>query len=191
MSGKVKLSAFDWLADPGRGGLRTRYRPKARILSFFLVFVPWIDIMLLGFAFVALLHSRSIVPGDVVNLPGGVLHGGLETGHAVIVRSLNRSDDYSGVSPFDQDGASYGTALPHEINVMVFFDNERFNMSYQHRISSFYNSLREKVSETGVRDVLLYMDGGVEHADAVRLNGLFRSAGIERVCYVQKTEAAQ
>lgn len=173
------VKSFDWFATFGRGGLRIRYRPRSRVYSLFFVVVPWLDLIVLAVAFVLFTRAMATVPGIIVDLPALPVEAGLQSTVAIVARAIEPTAEKVEMAYTADDGA---TAKP--IAVMVFFDDERFNLSQPHHIATFRNAVRVKLARTGETKVLLYLDQAVTHESSMRLALLLRDAGIGRVNFV-------
>lgn len=173
--------SFDWFAGLGRDGLRTRYRPRSRIYSFFLAVVPWLDLIVLTMAVVLLTRAMAVVPGFIVDLPRLPSEEGVQSTLAIVARAIEPTGDQAETAYVSDDGA---TVKP--VDVMVFFDDERFNLSQPHHIATFRNAVRAMLARTGETQVLLYLDRAVTHENSMRLALLLRHAGVDRVNFVMQ-----
>jgi biopolymer transport protein ExbD len=171
--------SFEWFATLDRDGLRTRYRPQSRIYSLFFAVVPWLDIIVLTLAVVLFTHARAIVPGIIVDLPRLPTEEGGRSTLAIVVRAIAPAADKTENEYPADDGA---TVKP--IGVMVFFDDERFNLSQPHHIATFRNGVRTMLARTGETQALLYLDQAVTYENSMRLTLLLRDAGVDRVNFV-------
>lgn len=173
------VKSFDWFATLGRDGLRTRYRPRSRIYSFFFVVVPWLDLIVLALAFVLFAQAMAIVPGITVDLPTLPVVTGLRSTVAIVARTINSPTEEVGETYTADDGA---TVKP--IGVMIFFDDERFNLSQPHHIATFRNAVRAMLARTGETEALLYLEQSVTHENSMRLTLLLRDAGVNTINFV-------
>lgn len=173
------VKSFDWFATLSRDGLRTRYRPRSRVYSLFFAVVPWLDMIVLAMAFVLFARAMAMVPGMTVDLPTLPVDDGLRSTVAIVARAIAPTTEKEGVDYVADDGA---TVKP--IAVMVFFDDERFNLSQPHHIATFRNAVRAMLARTGETQALLYLDQTVTHENSMRLTVLLRDVGIDRINFV-------
>lgn len=171
--------SFDWFALLGRDGLRTRYRPRSRIYSLFFSVVPWLDLIVLAVAFVFFARAMVVVPGIIVDLPKLPTEEGVRSTLAIVARAIEPVSDKAETGYSADDGA---TVKP--IAVMVFFDDERFNLSQPHHIATFRNAVRAMLARTGETQALLYLDETVTYGNSMRLTLLLRDAGVDSVNFV-------
>lgn len=173
------LKSFDWFGTLGRDGLRTRYRPRSRVYSLFFAVVPWLNLIVLTVAFVLFSRAMAIVPGITVDLPTLPVEEGLRSTVAIVARAIAPTEEKMEVEYSADDGA---TIKP--ITVMVFFDDERFNLSQPHHIATFRNAVRAMLTRTGETQALLYLDQAVTHENSMRLTLLLRNAGVDSINFV-------
>ena len=177
----------DWFGDSsGRANLRIRYRPPCRIHSVFFSVVPWLNIFLLVMAFVLLMQSRAVVPGFNVDLPVERTGDGMRSSLIIVAKNIphTRSAEAPAASP-GNDGAVEPT-----MNLMLFFKDDRFNMSKPHSIATFRNNLMAAMRGQDETEVILYLDETATQKDAIRLAAMLRDAGVTRICHAvrQKEE---
>ncbi len=172
---------FDWFANFGRDGIRTRYRPRSRIYSVFFVVVPWFDMMIISVAFAFFTLMMSSTPGISVDLPAFAVKDGMRSTIMIVAK----------VSPLgveslaESGGVDDGATVP-PMGVTVFFNDSRYNLSQPHHIATFRNTLETLVLQSGETEALLYIDKDVTHENTMRLAMLLKSAGVSRICYVVK-----
>ena len=179
----VDTPAFDWFAKRSREGLRTRYQPRSRIQSVFFAVVPWINVVLLAFAYVLFMRSASLIPGQPVELPTEPFRDGLRSSLVLVAKAdhavLPPAAAPGGAAAREDDGA-----VVEPIGLVVYFDDSEYDLSQVHRISSLRNAIAETMQARGETEVLLYLDRVALHEDALRLTALLRSVGATRVSYV-------
>lgn len=172
---------FDWFANFGRDGIRTRYRPRSRIYSVFFVVVPWFDMMILSVAFAFFSQLMASTPGVVVDLPVSAVTEGMRSTIMIVAKASPLGVEAHAQSDGIDDGA---TVKP--MGITVFFNDARFNLSQPHHISTFRNALETLILQSGEKEALLYMDKDITHENTMRFAMLLQSAGVSRICYVVK-----
>ena len=169
-----------------RKKLQTRYILPSKISPVFFFMLPWINVLTLVLAFVLLLKSQVVIPGIQVSLPVVTTSDGVRSKLVISARPIitHESDNQeldNWVPEQNDDGA-----VVSPMNLVVFFNDTRFNLSQPYRISSFRNSISSFVQRYDERTALLYLDGKVSHKDMVGLIDVLRDTGISNVCYVVK-----
>lgn len=188
-----KDNRFNWSQSFGRDRFYTQYKPKVKIYSFFFLILPWFNLFLLAFAYVYFSHALSIVPGEKVRLPiTKDYHTGLESGFIITVRpiysrDLNSNQDVASntIDETEDTLQLEATSLP---SVIVFFKEERFNLSMPHRYASFQEKLRNESIAHEQKKALIYADKNVVLADTMKLLKVLREAGLEDVCFVEEAK---
>ena len=176
---------FNWFADYSRDGLRTRYRPTCRIYSGFFAVVPWLNVLLLVAAFVMLTRPSIVVPGILVNLPTQAVHDGMRSSIVLVVKALPpRTVAHEDAAAVVADDGATVTPLDLE----VFFNDDRFDLSQAHHIATFRNDLSSAIAGWGETKALLYLDKDITHENTMRFAKMLGDAGITRVCYVVKAQ---
>ncbi len=165
---------LEWSTRRSAEGLRTRYRPDCRINHAFFTVVPWLDTLLLGACIVLAVGSRALVPGVGIELPAAPFDDGLNSDLVLVVNPL----------PGDPASGPASASVP---SVMVFFNDDRFNLANAHQTDRLQEALARTLERAGARDALLYIDRRVAHGDVVRLIGLLRETGVRRASIVAKT----
>ncbi len=184
---------FNWAQSFGRDRFYTQYKPKVKIYSFFFLILPWFNLFLLAFAYVYFSHALSIVPGEKVSLPMATEYSsGLNSGFIITARPIYSRDvaadnmenlDIGNISNIEE-GVDNQT-LPA---VIVFFKEERFNLSLPHRYASFEKKLKEESIAHNQRNALIYADKDIVLGDAMKLLDVLRNAGLENVCFVEEAK---
>jgi biopolymer transport protein ExbD len=190
-----KESRFNWSQSYGRDRFYTQYKPKVRIYSFFFLILPWFNLFLLAFAYVYFSHALSIVPGERVNLPVAKgAHAGLKSGFIITARSIY-SRDADASNSEGQEQASLSISIEEQTaeieklpSIIVFFKDERFNLSMPHRYASFEAKLRQESQQHKQKAALIYADKNIVLADAMKLLDVLRNAGLENVCFVEEAK---
>ena len=173
---------FNWFSDYSRDGLRTHYRPPCRIYSGFFAVVPWLNVLLLVAAFVMLTRPSLVVPGVQVDLPTQAVHDGMRSSIVLVVKVLPpHTVAHEDAAVVADDGA---TVAP--LDLEVFFNDDRFDLSQAHHIATFRNDLSSAIAGWGETKALLYLDKDITHENTMRFAKMLGDAGITRVCYVVK-----
>lgn len=183
-----KDTRFNWSQSFGRDRFYTQYKPKVKIYSFFFLILPWFNLFLLAFAYVYFSHALCVVPGEKVQLPiAKDIDSGLNSGFIITARPLySRDAEVEQKEPIAEESeevkAMIGKALPEMI---VFFQNERFNLSLPHRYASFEAKLREESKAYSQKNALIYADRNIVLGDSMKLMDILRNAGLEEICIVE------
>lgn len=165
---------IEWTSRREADGLRTRYRPVCRINHAFFTVAPWFDVLLLGLTVAIALGGRTIVPGVAVDLPTAPFREGLDSDLVLVVNPLPST-------PSRAAGATKPTdSLMPTMAALVFFNDDRFDLSTEHQCASLQNAIAATIERVGGRDALLYVDQRVSHGDVVRLVSLLRATGVRR-----------
>lgn len=168
-----------------------RYKPKVKIYSFFFLILPWFNLALLVFAYVYFSHALSIVPGERVQLPAAEQHTGLSSGFIITVRPIFTRDSFvenveqKGYADEAVPGVTHNEALPA---IIVFFKDERFNLSMPHRYLSFEEALRKESLALEQKTALIYADKNISLGDSMKLMDVLRRAGLKEICFVEDSE---
>ncbi|MFN2165123.1 MAG: ExbD/TolR family protein [Anaerolineae bacterium] len=150
-------------------GLRTRYRPRARIGHGLLSAAPWLDFALLVIM-VAMLNGRAVLqPGVVVDLPRAPFRQGTRYGMVAVVLSV------------PQTGSQGRDAI-------VFFDDERFLMRDDTQMEKLKQTLERRARELGETYLVVQADRRVPHGSVMRLVSLADDAGLKRVNVATRPE---
>ena len=151
-----------------------RYKPACRINHTFFSVAPWLDVLLLGVCVIFALTSRTLVPGVAVELPAAAFHTGLYSDLVLVVNPLVSAS----TSPKNEAPA---------LDVMVFFNDDRFNLSSDEQYLRLQESVANHLERVGPRDALLYVDRRVNHGDVMSLVTLLRHVGVRRASLAIKT----
>ena len=168
-----------------------RYKPKVKIYSFFFLILPWFNLALMAFAYVYFSHALSIVPGEKVQLPTAEQHSGLRSGFIITARPIFARDAFvdsnetQGYADEFVPGVTHNEALPA---IIVFFNDERFNLSIPHRYAGFEAKLRDESIAQEQKNALIYADKNISLGDAMKLMNALRNAGLEEICFVEDSE---
>jgi len=167
-------TSLEWTVRRSADGLRTRYRPACRINHTFFSVAPWLDVLLLGICVTLALTSRTLVPGVAVELPTAAFRTGLYSDLVLVV------------NPLASGTASARNGTP-ALDVMVFFNDDRFNLSADRQYLRLQESVADHLERVGPRDALLYVDRRVDHGDVMSLVTLLRHVGVRRASIAIKT----
>lgn len=175
-----KTTRLKWSKRGVSDDLRTRYRPPCRINHLFFTVAPWIDAALLAVAVAVLLGMRAVIPGVVVDLPTAPFREGSEAGAIFVVNPLPESASIELPSQNRKNGAG------SLISVMVFFNDDRFNLTSPEQRLRLGNAVTAFLERAGEQDALLYIDRRVNHGDVLHLVSLLREMGIRRANLVAR-----
>ena len=143
-------------------GLRTRYFPKSRIGHGLISIAPWVDIVLLLFAFLLLESKFVLQPGTVVHLPSAQFAGGSHPKLVAVLLSV-RTPGSNG----RQD--------------IVFFDDDRFLMNEPEQMKRFQNAVRRLYARYPDSPLVLHGDVTVDYGALMRILEVVREAGVREV----------
>lgn len=168
-----------------------RYKPKVKVYSFPFLILPWFNLALLVFAYVYFSHASSIVPGERVKLPVAEQHSGLNSGFIITARPIFAKDSFT--ENFEQNGyadesipgVTHNEALPA---IIVFFKDERFNLSMPHRYLNFEETLRNESQVLEQKTALIYADENISLGDSMKLMDVLRRAGLKEICFVEDSK---
>ena len=183
-------NTFNWSQSFRRDRFYTQYKPKVKIYSFFFLILPWFNLFLLAFAYVYFFHALSVVPGERVQLPvvesthSGINSGLIITARPIYSRDLEDKNELS--EELSEDSTDYQPSSVETLPpIIVFFKDERFNLSMPHRYVKFESKLRLEVQQKKQKIALLYADKNISLSDAMKLLEVVRKAGVEEVCFVE------
>ncbi len=162
-------------------GLRTRFRPRSRILPLLFTLAPWINVLLLVVAFLFAvaggtlpngtpIHGDAIVPGVRVDLPSAPFRDGAASSMLLVVNPLQGHPAADAAGP----------------NVLVFFDESRYNLSREHVRQEFANAVARHLEGSGDRDAILFIDRRVPYGDVAAILVLLREAGVSQINFAMK-----
>lgn len=153
---KIEEKKYGWT----RMGLRSRYRPKARIGSGLIGAAPWIDGVVLILLF-SMLASRAVLrPGLSVELPQSDASSGLRLGLAAVI-------------------------LSHEENgtrkEMIFFDDEPFPVDDEAGMKRLRRRVGQAARTHTEMPFTIEADMHVQHGTIVAVCEIARAAGFTSV----------
>lgn len=131
---------------------------------------PWITLSLLLAMFSFINGNLSRAPGLVFDMPDPVMGDGTDgpTLAAIVVQVA-------------RDGGVGRETL-------VFFDDERFNLSDEESMTRFRECLGERAAADPSRTLLLLSDGNIAYGQLAKLIGVARDAEVEHVQIAEKRE---
>ena len=147
--------------------LRTRFHLSRRVRRFFIVFLPWLDALLLAAFVLFAACKHSFLPGEHVDI------------------------DFP-ITPFE-DGAKPGIVLVVNSGVsnepaFVIFDGIRYTLSDARQQNKLVNALRKAVpAPADSADAVLFVDRAVPFERLTGLLTLLRQAGLSRVFFATRT----
>lgn len=181
-----KDNQFNWSQSFGRDRFYTQYKPKVRIYSFFFLILPWFNLFLLAFAYVYFFHALSIVPGEKVELPISTnQQTGLSSGLVITVRPIYSRYFNSSDSQLDKNNL---VGKEYLSNIIVFFNDDSFDLSIQNNWLKFEKALSEVSAQNNQKNALVYADKNISLGDAMKLMDILRDAGLENVCFVEEAK---
>jgi len=146
-----------------RRGLRTRYEPKARICKGLINAAPWLNIILLVFAFVLLLPRVVLRPGIYVELPETTLAA--KAGRCVSAVILSHQ-----LSPSSEARSE-----------MIFFDDEPFAVEKPAQMRELGLRLSKLAHERPGTLLMVEADVHVKYGTIVNLCTMAGKAGMRTV----------
>ena len=78
--------------------------------------------------------------------------------------------------------------MPKPNETLVFFDDARFLLGDPVSVSAFGALLSERAAKTGERSLLVLADRRVAGGELMKLAGLAKSSGIERILFAERRE---
>lgn len=124
--------------------------------------VPWITVGLLLLMMHLISGSLTSSSGVVFELPSG----SISEGEAVDMVAL---------------------VMPTEREILVFFDDARYLLGDESSMSSFERHLAERSSLVKRKTLLIMADRRVAGGELMRLAGVAKRSGLEKVLFAEKT----
>jgi len=143
-------------------GLRTRYFPKARICHGFIFIVPWVNMLLLVAAILALERRIVLQPGVTVNLPRSTFIQGSPSDLAAVI--------------FSAPGVP--SAPRRDI---VFFDDVRYWAGSEEDMKKLGQAIARRVRVHPASSLVIHADSRIEHATLVRVLSIAADAGVRSI----------
>jgi biopolymer transport protein ExbD len=143
-------------------GLRTRYFPKSRIGQGLLSISPWVNLVLLLIFFVLIDKRLVLQPGVVIDLPQAPFTQGTHGGLVVVIMSVRGLD-----ADANED--------------IVFFDDERFRIKHEDRMTAFRQALSAKFREGKNDNLVIQADRRVPYGTIMEILNMSLEVGIQRV----------
>lgn len=125
--------------------------------------VPWITVGILLLMFYLIAGTFTSAKGVLFDLPAAGMDEGVRTKLVALV-------------------------MPRANETLVFFDNARFLLSDPASVASFGSQLAERATKTGETSLLVLADRRVAGGDLMRLAGLAKANGIERILFAERRE---
>ena len=160
------MSQWNWKPERTQGVWRTGpvwLRP-------FLSAVPWITVLLLVLMFHIVGGTLTSFEGVLFDLPDSA---GLRDDEPATLVAL--------VMPM-----SRRTALQHE--TLVFFDDGRYTLGDETSASALASHLEERAAKTERKTLTVLADRRVASGELMKLAGIARRSGIERILFAEKRE---
>lgn len=124
--------------------------------------VPWVTVLLLLQMLVLVGGTFTSAKGVLFDLPEGELAEGAGTKLVALVMPM-----------------------PHE--TLVFFDDARYTLGDEVSSEAFVAQLAERAAKLGEKTVLVLADRRVAGGELMKLAGIIRRGGIERVLFAEKS----
>jgi len=153
---KLEEKKYGWI----RTGLRSRYRPKARIGGGLIATAPWIDGVLL-ILLVTMFASRAVLkPGLSVELPPAHASSGIRLGLAAVILSHAENG---------------------ERREMIFFDDEPFAVGDGAAMRRLMRRVAQAARTHTEMPFTIEADKHVQHGTIIDLCEMARAAGFTSV----------
>lgn len=151
--------AYGWC----RNGLRTRYRPRARIGGGLISVAPWLNLLVLLVAFILLTPRLILPPGRRIELPEG---------------SLTQPGTHSVTAVILSHKQSTASAVRSEL---IFFADQPFAVENPLQMRELTFCLFRAASEHPETTLIIEADVHVEYGTIARLCTVAAKAGIKTV----------
>lgn len=140
--------------------LRNRFTRRGWGGQALLAAAPWLNGVLLVILLLAVGDRILVRPGVVFELPHAPFREGLRYGLTAVMIPVPRTNG---------------------METVVFFDEERFEMTTQSKQEQLAERIRTRVEHEPRREILLLADRRIPHGDVMTLVNLARDAGVSRV----------
>lgn len=149
----------------GWNGTRARREPQVGVtwLRPLAAAVPWITVGVLLLMFHLIGGTFTSAKGVLFDLPSTGQEEGVRTKLVALV-------------------------MPKPNETLVFFDDARFLLGDPVSASAFGTQLSERAAKTGERSLLVLADRRVAGGELMKLAGLARASGIERILFAERRE---
>ena len=162
-----------WFRPGVQRTLRNRYRLPRRVSPAALLFVPWIDVLLVVGA-ACLFHSATCgVPAETFRLDGAEVPS-VSLPDAPFA-SAARSSLVLVVRRLPPDALAGAPLAPECLPAQAFLDNVAWNLSRPDRAAAFPEAVAAAAKAVAERSALVYMDADLSHRDALRLAAMLRA----------------
>ena len=169
------------------GGFGGGFRPRPAVKTALFMLAPLFDALLLASAFGLFSLAKSQRPGVVVELPRGNADDGLRSSIMLVAKPQPFSAPAHAAENYAAPRGDAPAAVP-TAGVLVFFNDEKFDLRQESSVSAFVNAAAAKIAAAGEADVTLYIDAAVPHGDSMALSRMLRAAGAERLCFALGAE---
>lgn len=146
---------------------RSIYRFGAVWAQILLATVPWVNAVILVVLLLAVNRRMVVSPGVMFDLPRAAIREGSHTGLTALMISVARD-------------------VPGEDETFVFFDDDRYSVQEAEQMTTLSEHVKDRVSISANRELLLLADKRVPHGDVMRVVNAMREAGVERVNVAEK-----
>ena len=140
--------------------LRNRFARRGWGGQALLAAAPWLNLVLLTILLLVVGDRILVRPGVVFELPHAPFREGLRYGLTAVMIPVPRTNG---------------------METIVFFDEERFEMTTQAKQEQLAERIRARVEHEPRREILLLADRRIPHGDVMALVNLARDAGVSRV----------
>ena len=154
------MSAWNWKPERTQGVWRT----GPVWLRPFLASVPWITVLLLVLMFHVVGGTLSSSDGVLFDLPDST---GLRDGEAAELVAL---------------------VMPMPRETLVFFDDGRYVLGDEQSAAALGSHLEDRVAKIDRKTLLVLADRRVATGELMKLSGIARRSGLERILFAEKRE---
>lgn len=137
------------------------WRHGARWMRPFVAAAPWLTVLLLLLMLHTIGGTFTLARGVLFDLPDAGLADGETTGLAAILMPM-----------------------PHE--TLLFFDDARYMLGDAASVAAFGEHLAQRMEQTGDRTLLVLADRRVAGGELMRLAGVARRNGAEKLLFAEK-----
>lgn len=154
------MSQWNWKPERTQGVWRT----GPAWLRPFLSAVPWITVLLLVLMFHMVGGTLTSSEGVLFDLP-----------------------DTTGLRD-DEPAALVALVMPMPRETLVFFDDGRYALGDEASVSALASHLEERAAKTERKTLTVLADRRVASGELMKLAGIARRSGIERILFAEKRE---
>lgn len=153
------MSPWGWSPERSQG----IWRYGAVWLKPFVAAAPWLTVVLLLVMIHLVGGTFTAAKGVLFDLPAGQLAEGEATGLVALV-------------------------MPTDHETLVFFDDSRYLLGDDASAATLREHLSESVRHTGDKTLLVLADRRVAGGDLMKLSGIARNGGVEKVLFAEKRQ---